>query len=104
MSRTEEFQTKLHDAFTQAQTKASARAKEFEQEARKVLETLGDRAQAEVKTLIHQAQTTSREQLGAIGVELEKLGKKLQELATQPVKPAEPPQGTATQPPPGTVQ
>jgi len=36
-----EFQTKLHEAFQQAQTRAAARARELEQEARKVLETLG---------------------------------------------------------------
>lgn len=103
-----DFQTKIHEAFTQAQTKAAARAKELEAEARKVLETLGDRAQAEVKTLLQQAQTTSREQMHAVGVELEKLGKKLQELSQAPV--AKPPEAAhaadekATQPVPGSVQ
>ena len=101
-------QTRIQEAFQQAQTKAAARAKELEQEARKVLETLGDRAQAEMKTLLAHAQISSREQMGALGAELEKLGKKLQELATAPV--AKPPEAAhaadekATQPGPGSVQ
>ena len=76
-----EFQSKFQERFQQAQAKATARAREFEQEARKVLETLGDRAQAEFKTLISFAQKGSREQVTLLGVELEKLGKKLQDLA-----------------------
>lgn len=76
-----EFQSKFQERFQQAQAKAAARAREFEQEARKVLETLGDRAQAELKTLIEFAQKGSREQMTLLGVELEKLGKKLQERA-----------------------
>ena len=76
-----EFQAKLQERFQQAQAKAAARARAFEQEARKVLETLGDRAQAELKTLLQFAQKGSREQMSIVGVELEKLGKKLQELA-----------------------
>ena len=96
----------MNDFFTQAQTKASARAKEFEQEARKVLETLGDRAQAELKSLLQQALSGSREQLNTLGVELEKLGKKLQEIAAQAPKAAEkaPETEPATQPKPETVQ
>jgi phytoene/squalene synthetase len=78
-----EFQTKLHERFQQAQTKAAARAREFEQEARKVLETLGDRAQAEFRVLLQFAAKGSREQINVLGVELEKLGKKLQELAAK---------------------
>ena len=103
-----DFQTKFQEAFQQAQTKASARAREFEAEARKVLETLGDRAQAELKSLLAQAQNSSREQMNALGIELEKLGKKLQELANAPA--AEPPEAAhaadekATQPVPGSVQ
>ncbi|MCA1828262.1 MAG: hypothetical protein ABR567_22230 [Myxococcales bacterium] len=108
-----DFQTRLHEAFQQAQNKASARARDFEKEARKVFETLGDRAQAELKTLLQTAQTSSREQMHTLGVELEKLGRKLQELAASPKPPpaahaadvsgAEDAK-TATQPPPGTVQ
>ncbi|HTO98259.1 MAG TPA: hypothetical protein VMK66_14520 [Myxococcales bacterium] len=78
-----EFQTKIHEAFQQAQSKAAARAKEWEQEARKVFETLGDRAQAEFKTLVQTAQKGSRGQIAILGAELEKLGKKLQEIAAK---------------------
>src|SRR5260221_5422088 len=101
-------QTKIQEAFQQAQTKATARAKEFEAEVHKILETLGDRAQAELKTILSHAQTLSREQMGVLGVELEKLGKKLQELAAAPV--AKPPEAAhaadekSTQPAPGSVQ
>lgn len=104
-----DFQTKIQEAFQQAQVKATTRARELEQEARKVLETLGDRAQAEVKTLVSQAQATSREQMHILGVELEKLGKRLQEMAAAPVG-TKPPEAAhaadekATQPVPGAVQ
>ena len=82
-----DFQSKLQDAFQQAQAKAAARAREFEQEARKVIETLGDRAQAEVKTLLQHAQASSREQLGILGAEqLDWLKKDLEPLsASTPV-------------------
>lgn len=78
-----EFQTRIQEAFHQAQTKATARAKEWEKEARKVLETLGDRAPADFREFLLNAQKRSYEQLGALGVELEKLGKKLQEIAAK---------------------
>jgi F0F1-type ATP synthase membrane subunit b/b' len=85
-----EFQTKIQEAFQQAQAKATTRMKELEQEARKVLETLGDRAQAELKVFLDFAQKGSREQMLVLGIELEKLGKRLQELAAKSV-PKEPP-------------
>src|ERR1041384_5589864 len=72
-----DFQKKIDEAFNQAQAKASARAREFEAEARKVLETLGDRAQAEVKVLLQRAQNMSREQMGILGVELEDKRKRM---------------------------
>ena len=103
-----EFQTRIQEAYKQAQSKATARAKEWEKEARKVLETLGDRAQTEFRGMLKTAERSSREQLAALGVELEKLGKKLQEMATAPV--AKPPEAAhaadekATQPAPGSVQ
>ena len=81
-----EFQTRIQEAFQQAQARAATRAREFEQEARKVLETLGDRAQAELRVLLHNAAKGSCEQLTAVGVELEKLGKKLQEVAAKAAK------------------
>lgn len=98
------FQGKLHEAFVQAQTKATARAKELEQEARKVLEMLGDRAQAELTRLLKLAQSNSREQLGTLGVELEKLGKKLQKLAKEAAKAPAGASDGAKATPPETVQ
>jgi hypothetical protein len=68
-------------AFGSAQAKASAKAKEFEVEARKILEALGDRAQAELKVLISQTKSDTRGRIADIGAELEKLGRKVQELA-----------------------
>jgi 16S rRNA G527 N7-methylase RsmG len=93
-----EFQARFQEAFRGAQQRATARAKEMEQEARKVLETLGDRAQAELKTLLEFAQKGSREQMNLLGVELEKLGKKLQELAK--AKETKEADGAGVQPPP----
>lgn len=85
-----EFQTKIQERFQQAQAKAATRVREFEQEARKVLETLGDRAQAELKVFVEFAQKGSRDQILNLGIELEKLGKKLQEIAAKS-EPKEPP-------------
>ena len=93
-----EFQTKIHEAFQQAQTRAAARAREWEQEARKVLETLGDRGQAALKVLFQNAQKGSREQIHTLGVELEKLGKKLQEIAAKSAPKAEVPVNGQTPP------
>jgi len=86
-----EFQTKIQEAFQQAQAKAATRVRELEQEARKLLETLGDRAQAELKVFLEFAQKPSREQILILGVELEKLGKKLQEIAARSETKTEPP-------------
>jgi F0F1-type ATP synthase membrane subunit b/b' len=65
---------------------AQARAKAFEADARKFAETLQDRAQAELKSLLKLARESSREQAFQLGVELEKLGKALQQRATQPTE------------------
>src|SRR5260370_35905178 len=100
------LQKRIEEAIQHAQSKAAARAREFEAEARKVLETLGDRAQAELKALLQKGQATSRGQMGILGVELEKLGKKLQELATAPKAPeaAHAAAENATQAPSESVQ
>ena len=90
-----EFQTRIQEAFQQAQTRAATRAREFEQEARKVLEKLGDRAQAELKLLLQNAAKGSREQLAALGAELEKLGKKLQDIAAKAANGATKPEAPA---------
>src|SRR6266852_4276935 len=75
----------VKQAFGTAQAKA--KAKEFEAEARKVLEALGDRAQAELKVLISSAKSDTRDRIADLGAELEKLGRKVQELARTPVPP-----------------
>ena len=80
----------VKQAFGTAQARASAKAKEFEVEARKILEALGDRAQAELKVLISQAKTDTRTRIADLGAELEKLGRKVQELARTPVATKDP--------------
>jgi len=101
-----EFQKRIEEAFQQAQTRASAKARELEAEVRKVLETLGDRAQAVLKVLVDRGEIVSREQLAVLGVELEKLGKKLQELSRSGKAPeaAHAAAENATQTPPESVQ
>src|SRR5438105_4364694 len=80
-----ETMSKFQETIRDAQAKVSDRAKAFEQDARKFAETLQDRAQSELKTIIKIAREGSREQTFALGVELEKWGKKLQEISTLPV-------------------
>jgi hypothetical protein len=76
-----QFQTRINETWGAAQKRAQARAKELEKEARKIVELLGDRAQAELKDLIVHAQGASKQQVAQFGVELTKLGNRLQELA-----------------------
>jgi hypothetical protein len=78
--------SKFQKTIRGAQDKVRGRAKAIEQDARKLAETLQDRAQGEMKALIKIAREGSREQVFAFGVELEKWGKKLQEAATSPVQ------------------
>lgn len=72
-----QFQSRLNETFEAAQKRAQG----LETEARKVLETLSDRAQAELKVLLAQAQGLSKEQVSQLGAELVKLGTRLQEMA-----------------------
>ncbi len=90
-----DLQQKLNQAFHDAQ----ARARELENEARKVLEALDDRARAEMKVRFAHAREVSRGQAFSLGVELEKLGKRLQQIAAAPVAA----QSGATQPPPNVA-
>jgi hypothetical protein len=76
-----QFQSRLHEVIQQAQTRAAARAKEFEVASRKMLETLGDRAQTELTQLLSAAKVDTREQVERFGLELEKLGKRIQAMA-----------------------
>jgi hypothetical protein len=65
-----------------------------------VLETLGVRAQAELKVRLASAARGSREQLTALGIELEKLGKKLQEIAVRSAPKAGSTDSASPPPPP----
>ena len=87
-----DFGAKVQEQFKDAQV----RAKGLEAEARKAFQSLSEKAQVELKGWLTQAQATSRDSLSALGGELVKLGKRLQELArtekkaaAEEVKPAE---------------
>jgi hypothetical protein len=82
--------SKFQDTIRDAQARFTAKAKAFEHDARKLSETLQDRAQAELKTLVKLAREGSREQAFALGVELEKLGKRIQERSAAPAEPEKP--------------
>jgi hypothetical protein len=71
----------MKQAFGSAQAKATAKAKEFEVEARKILEALGDRAQAELKVWLAQTKSDTRGRIADVGAAIEKLGREVQELA-----------------------
>jgi hypothetical protein len=72
-----QIQSRLNETLSAAQK----RAHELEAEARKIVETLGDRAQTELKVLLAQAQGLSKEQIAQLGTELVKLGTRLQDVA-----------------------
>src|SRR5690348_18256109 len=88
-----EFQTRFQEAVRGAQARAAARAREMEQEARKVLETLGDRAQADLRRFLKIGQKGSREQMTLPGVERRRRGRKWRELARTGAKAADGPGG-----------
>jgi F0F1-type ATP synthase membrane subunit b/b' len=93
----------VRQAFGSAQAKAQSKAKEFEVEARKILEALGDRAQAELKVLIAQAKSDTRGRIAELGADIEKLGRKVQELVraaekTAAAEPSAGPNGAAEPP------
>jgi F0F1-type ATP synthase membrane subunit b/b' len=77
------FQAKVQEQLKDAQAKAASRAKELEAEARKAFQHLGEKAQVEIKGWLSHAELSSRESLHAIGAELVKLGKRLQEVGKQ---------------------
>ena len=82
-----EFQNRVQEVLHTAQNRATARAKEFESEARKLFDLVGDRAQVELKSFLAGAKTDTRESVLNLGVEIEKLGKRLQEIARTAVEP-----------------
>ena len=61
-----EFQAKLHETF---------------QTVQRMFETLTNRAQAELKVFLGQAQVSSKEQVAELGKELVRLGERLQKMA-----------------------
>lgn len=69
------------------------------QSTQKLFETLGDRAQAELKLRVVQARVSSRDQLAQVGKELVRLGQKLQELSKDAPPSTEEAAGSGVQPP-----
>lgn len=76
-----QFQARFHQTINDAQKKAQERAKGVEAEVKKLVELFGDRAQAEMKQFLSQAQVSTRDQVFNLGAELVKFGQKIQELA-----------------------
>src|SRR5438045_8804356 len=76
-----EFQNRVQEVIHTAQARATARAKEFESEARKLFDIVGDRAQVELKSFLAGARSDTRDSVANLGVESEKLGKRRQEIA-----------------------
>jgi len=82
-----ELQNRVQEVFHAAQNRATARAKEFETEARKLLDLVGDRAQVELKSFLAGAKTDTRDSIANLGFEIEKFGKRIQELARAATEP-----------------
>jgi vacuolar-type H+-ATPase subunit H len=76
-----QWESKFQHTIAEAQKVAQARARQVEAEARKAFELLGDRAQAEVKQLLSQAQSETRDQWVKVGEQFIKFGTKIQEMA-----------------------
>ena len=82
-----EIQNRVQEVLHTAQARASARAKEFESEARKLLDLAGDRAQVELKAFLSSAKSDTRDSVAHLGIEIEKLGKRLQDIARAAAEP-----------------
>ena len=76
-----QWESKFQHTIAEAQKVAQERARQVEAEARKAIGLLGDRAQAEVKQLLSQAQSGTRDQWVKVGEHFIKLGTKIQEMA-----------------------
>lgn len=76
-----QFQARVQQTIADAQKKAQERAKGLEAEVKKLVELFGDRAQAEMKHFLAQAQVSTRDQVFNLGAELVKFGHKIEELA-----------------------
>jgi hypothetical protein len=98
-----DFQIRVQEVLHTAQTRATARAKEFESEAKKLFDLVGDRAQVELKSFLAGAKTDTRDSIANLGVEIEKFGKRIQELAHTAAEPlpngGDPAGTTRTHPP-----
>ena len=92
-----QWETKVQKTIADAQKVAQQRARQVEAEARKAFELLGDRAQAEMKQFLAQAQEGTREGWSKFGGELVRLGQKLQEMAKHAAPVAEAPAATPAQ-------
>lgn len=77
------FESRVKEVLREVETKARA----FDKDARKMAETLADRAQVALRELRSIAEQGSREQMQLLGVEIEKLGKRLQAAAAGPKEP-----------------
>jgi predicted trehalose synthase len=82
-----EFQNRVQEVLHAAQSKATARAKGFEMEARKLLDLLGGRAEVEFRSFLAGARSDTRDSVATLGAEIEKFGKRLQELARASAEP-----------------
>jgi hypothetical protein len=82
-----ELQNRVQEVLHAAQSRATSRAKEFETEARKLLDLVGDRAQVELKSFLAGAKTDTRDSIANLGAEIEKFGKRIQELARATMEP-----------------
>lgn len=71
------FESRFREVLREVETKAKA----FDKDARKAVETLAERAQVALRDLRDVAQMGSREQVQLLGSEIEKLGKRLQAAA-----------------------
>lgn len=76
-----QIQAKVQHALADAQKKAQERVKEFEVEAKKLVDMVGDRAQGQFKNMLSHAQVSTRDQVFNLGGELVKLGQRIQEMA-----------------------
>src|SRR3954471_1948111 len=82
-----ELQNRVQEVLHAAQRRATVRAKEFETEARKLLALVGDSAQVELKSYLAGAKTDTRDSIANLGLEIEKFGKRIQELARTAAEP-----------------
>ena len=101
-----QWESKVQASIAEAQKIAQQRARQVESEARKALELLGDRAQAEFKQFLAHAHEGTRGQWTKFGAGLVRVGTKLQEMAKAPATETEPAKAAVVdvQPPAADLQ